>query len=951
MKWIIIGSLLLTQTSAVRLRSDAHMGAAVMMQQSCDDTLVDSLTKLNTETAGCLDAVEKMQGGVSATIDFTGELTELNDGFADIGDTLDSFANGLEQLKFFLSKLPKVGKFVDKAIELLSKVADKISDLAEGIEDLLEAIGDKLEKLQEGLTRVEQHTRSVSKKTTTSLTVLRKLAVCDICKVAELGKVFDAPVSAAATGYRACAALDDFPVPAFPGFNSRVITDVTNAVKKLSDDFERIAEAAKGKAQFALCCDNVLRPINAGLTILVDIFDTATCAADVPLPFDAVMNTLANAVDDLLNVGIGRLNEEIRGFLPDLEIPEFLIPDAVLDETKCLLTEGEPQREDALKIDLGNLLQIPEVNFGDDDAQTLADVGKEIFDGCKEALDDLTDNSDWLCCDAARTCDLKDQIVLYEGNRCTQTIAGTLSHTRRQRINFIRHDHAPKCIANDEARSVEIRGPLKAGVALVLGDNPDNFCTDDNARILLKRDIPSGKTICVDSFERAANTKDFRIFVHTVNGLDGKVSRAIVLPGVSEKDVNSMNTCETWNGGEFGAPCRNDDECKSKVCARDFCTAGKTGDPCGSDNDCSNRRCVNDICRAGVSGDPCGGDSDCSNGRCVKDVCRAGKFGDPCEKDSDCSSNICARNFCRDGRTGDPCGSDDDCKNRLCVKDICRAGVAKDPCEKDSDCTNQRCVKDVCRAGVTGDPCEKDSDCSNQRCVKDVCRAGNRGDPCEKTSDCNSKFCARGSCSERKTGDPCASDTDCLNKRCVKDICRAGAFGDPCEKDTDCSSSICARNSCRDGRTGDPCGSDDDCKNRLCVKDICRAGVTNDPCEKDTDCRNRRCVKDVCRAGRNNDICEKTSDCDSGRCSGGRCKAKSGTGARCGNDNECASNICARNFCRNGRTNEPCGNDNDCLNRRCVKDICRAGRKGDVCEKDSDCNSRDCSGFFSRKCK
>jgi hypothetical protein len=57
------------------------------------------------------------------------------------------------------------------------------------------------------------------------------------------------------------------------------------------------------------------------------------------------------------------------------------------------------------------------------------------------------------------------------------------------------------CRANDEARSVQLNGRLPRGLQLKIADDSNGSCVDDDAMIILYRDLLEYESVCVDSFE------------------------------------------------------------------------------------------------------------------------------------------------------------------------------------------------------------------------------------------------------------------------------------------------------------------------------------------------------------------------------------------------------------------------------------------------------------------
>jgi hypothetical protein len=80
---------------------------------------------------------------------------------------------------------------------------------------------------------------------------------------------------------------------------------------------------------------------------------------------------------------------------------------------------------------------------------------------------------------------------------------------------------------NDEIRSIELEG-IRAGTRIQLWDSPDADKQDDFTIIDIKRSIPMGKRVKIDSLEGSSDTFHYRKLAFRNNGLDGKVSRIVV---------------------------------------------------------------------------------------------------------------------------------------------------------------------------------------------------------------------------------------------------------------------------------------------------------------------------------------------------------------------------------------------------------------------------------------
>jgi len=106
------------------------------------------------------------------------------------------------------------------------------------------------------------------------------------------------------------------------------------------------------------------------------------------------------------------------------------------------------------------------------------------------------------------------QVVLYEGNNCSQDVL--CEEWFEGFRNFKKETSCP----NDEARSLFIRN-ARRGEQYWLFDSPDGSLNDDWVEIAILNDF---NELCIKTFERSFDDGSIRIIYHKRNGLDGKVS-------------------------------------------------------------------------------------------------------------------------------------------------------------------------------------------------------------------------------------------------------------------------------------------------------------------------------------------------------------------------------------------------------------------------------------------
>jgi len=241
-----------------------------------------------------------------------------------------------------------------------------------------------------------------------------------------------------------------------------------------------------------------------------------------------------------------------------------------VDEETCELSfNGALAIQPEIESPLLNSTTFGEIELDADDGLSIAE---SIEQSCNEAKNAFTEDLELDCCDLARTCDPSHRIVLYEGNGCTQNIAGTLGLPGGAQSNVIKTSDQ-QCLANDEARSVQFNGPLPSGTVLEAADNSDSWCVNDYSFMRLERDLLEGEFVCVDSFTRwfdcpGRPNEDYYRISQAVNELDGKVSvYRVTNPGDSlspEPECRNRavaffegNGCSQNMDGDFDLPDRS----------------------------------------------------------------------------------------------------------------------------------------------------------------------------------------------------------------------------------------------------------------------------------------------------------------------------------------------------------------------------------------------------------
>ena len=117
-------------------------------------------------------------------------------------------------------------------------------------------------------------------------------------------------------------------------------------------------------------------------------------------------------------------------------------------------------------------------------------------------------------------------VELYEGNDATQDILCMIAVNQDKSLRFddpIVDGKDYKC-NNDEARSALLHD-VPAGKVLRFYDHPFRSESDDWVEVIVKRAVARKY---ISSFERSFEDADVRVSYHRNNGLDGKVSAAVV---------------------------------------------------------------------------------------------------------------------------------------------------------------------------------------------------------------------------------------------------------------------------------------------------------------------------------------------------------------------------------------------------------------------------------------
>ena len=124
-------------------------------------------------------------------------------------------------------------------------------------------------------------------------------------------------------------------------------------------------------------------------------------------------------------------------------------------------------------------------------------------------------------------------ITFFEANNCIENIVGTFDIPSSSiTINAQNSDQ----LVNDEADSVRLLGPIDAGVAIRVWDEPGGSCGDDFGAILLTRALGPTDELCIGSFQRTRTSSSYQQIFHDHNGsLDGRVCHIFLLFSSSKR--------------------------------------------------------------------------------------------------------------------------------------------------------------------------------------------------------------------------------------------------------------------------------------------------------------------------------------------------------------------------------------------------------------------------------
>jgi len=228
-----------------------------------------------------------------------------------------------------------------------------------------------------------------------------------------------------------------------------------------------------------------------------------------------------------------------------------------------------------------------------------------------------------------------------------------------------------------------------------------------------------------------------------------------------------------------------------------------------------------------------------------------------------------------------------------------------------------------------------------------------KGNECSLNNECSSGNCRENKCHD--AGFECSLDSTCANPNKYCDIStnkceeKKGASG-LCQEDKNCLNGLlCFRGgTCRNPgyctESGD-CAGSQYCDN---IANECKIKIANNDesiqCREDDNCASNNCFNNVCREAGFGGLgleCSVNNGCQSGNCLLGQCAS---AGENCREDSQCndlnnngLNEFCSINkACTDKKTEfNTCLGNNQCLSNNCLKSVCRA--EGVVCDEDSEC--------------
>ena len=455
-----------------------------------EDELKTLLSEAISAVNGCADNM-MYTGILLGDIEgFMGLLEVLKFTADDAVHATNSFEDVFARSFFLANKIPKFGPVFKKLRTMFVKISSKLSFMVEKLPSS-ESINEKRLKLKIMISKLSR------KRATVVLSrldlELKQSNLDDVSQIA-----FDdwscadyRLLYSARVGYETCELV--FYPTATAGSAIDILPNMADVIRKIEELTGIISTATAwmsdllgeftAGATYAMCCDNFLRAVSDIVTFAVNAFNLLTCWVD------GILEELVGEFIDLL---FGYLDEFFTETLPGIydSIKDWLVEMSLIDVEVPEIVDGEDFSTVCTQF-TGETIEPFETADSDDGDVSWSSLGSAMLEACTDAIVEIQGEEEFDCCDVARTCDVADRIILYEGNDCTQNIAGTLSlPDKGQSISTKAGDQL--CTANDEARSVQLIGPMTKGLRIEISDNENSLCEDDYAVSNTKSENESG---------------------------------------------------------------------------------------------------------------------------------------------------------------------------------------------------------------------------------------------------------------------------------------------------------------------------------------------------------------------------------------------------------------------------------------------------------------------------
>lgn len=288
------------------------------------------------------------------------------------------------------------------------------------------------------------------------------------------------------------ASLPSFDI-SFPDLT--ILDKISNLINKAAEALVDQVETLKRDLGYHICCNDLVAWFADIFTVAVAMFDAVFCAVDgaagvaidqLLAQFDGLVAYFLEPFLEGVNLLAGALNGRT------ITVPSIEIPFSDVDLTSCKLGLTTNIADFITEQQWDLFVDNPFFEVGGGGQNDLSDIADAVLDGiiesCNEAKENIENQlnaigDDGDCCGIMHTCSLNDQLILYSNVNCDGDIVGTIPGTVDGVYEF--RASGTDCLANDEASSMQLAGPLPKGTRIHVGDNPTYLCEDDYAQILL----------------------------------------------------------------------------------------------------------------------------------------------------------------------------------------------------------------------------------------------------------------------------------------------------------------------------------------------------------------------------------------------------------------------------------------------------------------------------------